>query len=161
MSRGKKRQRTVQAISRHEGFAFDLNSVTALIHFLDDRAGCDPPPGEISIAFLEDREMADLHERYLGDPTPTDVITFPGDGENEFAGEICVSVDQAVKAAAQRDTSLAHELALYLVHGWLHLCGLDDIQCDDRRRMRAAENEIMARLMAAERIPRFTLRRRE
>ena len=161
MSKGKKKRRTVQAISRHSRLVWGPDSVTALIHFLDHRGGSTPPKGEISIAFLEDREMAALHKRYLGDPRPTDVLTFPGDGETDFAGEICLSVDQAAKVSAQRDTSFAHELALYLVHGWLHLCGFDDIQREDRRRMRAAENEILAHLAAAERIPRFTLRRRE
>ena len=43
--------------------------------------------GELSIVFLNDSEMAELHGRFLRDPTTTDVITFPGDAKEDFAGD--------------------------------------------------------------------------
>lgn len=85
-----------------------------------------PPRGDLSVAILDDAALAGLHDRFLDDPTVTDVITFPGDPELQFAGEICVSVDRARAEADKRGTSVRDEVMLYLVHGWLHLAGLDD-----------------------------------
>ena len=61
-----------------------------------------------------------------------------------FAGEIVVCVDQAMRAAVQFGTSPADEILLYLVHGWLHLAGLDDLTDAARVQMRAAETEAIA-----------------
>jgi probable rRNA maturation factor len=106
---------------------------------------------------MDDNEIAELHEAYLADPTPTDVITFPGDPAMEFAGEICVSVDHALAHAKTHGQTFQEELTLYLVHGWLHLAGLNDIEESDRRKMRQAEASIMAALRQAGVIPNFTL----
>lgn len=98
--------------------------------------------------------MAALHARFLGDPSPTDVITFPGDPLADTAGEICVCADVARDYAAAHGHEFARELALYLVHGYLHLAGEDDTTAGARRRMRAAEKVAMAVLDAADAWPR-------
>ena len=54
------------------------------------------PGGDLSIAILSDAKVAEIHGDFLDDPTETDVITFPGDPDMEFAGEICVSADRAL-----------------------------------------------------------------
>lgn len=115
------------------------------------------PPGELSVAFLNDADLARLHGQFLDDPSPTDVITFPGDPDMDFAGEICVSWERASAEAAARGTGLNHELTLYLVHGWLHLAGLDDRTEDDRAVMRAAEAEVLSRLVADCLLPDFRI----
>jgi probable rRNA maturation factor len=105
------------------------------------------PELELSVAFVSDREIAELHGRWLGDPTPTDVISF--DLEDEHAGpggELYVSVERARAEARARGLSLERELALYLVHGALHLCGYDDRAKAERARMRAAEAAVLANL---------------
>ncbi|MEM9227408.1 MAG: rRNA maturation RNase YbeY [Verrucomicrobiota bacterium] len=104
------------------------------------------PPGELSIAFLSHEEMASVHSRFLDDDNPTDVITFPGDAAMDFAGEICVGVEQAREIAPEHDKSLAEEITLYLVHGWLHLAGLDDCCAEDRQQMRLAEAQALGYL---------------
>ncbi|MGA0133850.1 MAG: rRNA maturation RNase YbeY, partial [Opitutales bacterium] len=104
--------------------------------------------GTLSVAFVGDREIARLHADFLDDASVTDVITFPGEphpGE-DFAGEICVNVDQARRAAREHGQSLAGELRLYLVHGWLHLAGLDDGTPRQTAAMRAAERKAVAAL---------------
>ena len=58
---------------------------------------------------------------------------------------------------ALQDT-FATELTLYVVHGWLHLAGYDDLQPAKKRKMRAAEARAMKLLMAAEAIPPFRLK---
>lgn len=105
--------------------------------------------GDLSLVFVDDPEMADIHEIFMGDPSATDVITFPADPEMESAGEIIVSVDHARKRASELGTGFSRELALYLVHGWLHLAGYDDHSEKDRTRMREAEKKAMAILHPA------------
>ncbi len=116
------------------------------------------PPGELSIAFVTDAAIARLHADYLDDPTATDVITFEGTPEAGLAGEICVSVDTAAAYAAARDLPFAEELLRYVVHGWLHLAGYDDLAPAKKRRMRAAEERALRLLRAADLIPPFSLR---
>jgi probable rRNA maturation factor len=105
-------------------------------------------PGiELDVVLVDDPTLADLHERFLGDPTPTDVIAFDLGQEGVGPrGEIYVSVDRALSVALERGTESSRELALYLVHGALHLCGHDDHDAADRERMRAAEARVLAGL---------------
>ena len=98
---------------------------------------------EISVAFVTEQTICELHERFLQNPDPTDVITFPALYEDiEKVGEICISVDEALKYC-NKNHSLEEELTLYLVHGWLHLAHYDDIQEDDRLLMRKKEKETL------------------
>lgn len=116
------------------------------------------PPGELSVAFLSDEQLAQLHAEFLDDPSPTDVITFPGDVEDDLAGEICVSVDMALRVSeSNKGFPFSEELTLYLVHGWLHLCGLDDLDDESRAQMREAESIAMDHLRARNTIPHFSL----
>ncbi len=121
--------------------------VRRLFRLLDAFDAWRIPPGELSIAFFDDEEMIQLHADFLDDPTPTDVITFPGeDGDESFAGEICVCIPQAEREAPKHGTLVAEEILLYLVHGWLHLAGHDDLSDAPRAAMRVAEQETLAYL---------------
>lgn len=144
-----------------ENFSVDETEISSVVACLREHAPWDFPAGTLSVAFLGDEEICRMHEEFLSDPSKTDVITFPGDevfssprerathagtdtanpvsDEAAFAGEICVCVDQAVRVAKELNVAPADELLLYLVHGWLHLAGLDDIEESDRQAMRAAE----------------------
>jgi probable rRNA maturation factor len=93
----------------------------------------------------------------MGDPSPTDVITFPGNAVSGTMGEVCVSADKAAAVAAKRGVDFARELALYIVHGWLHLSGCDDKKPAARREMRAAERAALAAAKTAGTIPEFAL----
>ncbi len=104
---------------------------------------------ELSVALVDDPTLADLHARYLDDPTVTDVMSFdvtPGPETAPLVGEVVVSVDRARAVSARRGVGLDYELALYVVHGTLHLCGYDDMDDGDRRAMRAAERRALAAL---------------
>jgi probable rRNA maturation factor len=115
------------------------------------------PPGELSLAFLTDAALARIHDDFLDDPTTTDVITFEGNATLQSAGEICVSADTADTFAKTHDRDFSVELTLYIVHGWLHLAGYDDLKPAKKRRMRAAETRAMDLLRTAKALPKFTL----
>lgn len=94
---------------------------------------------EISIVFVDDTEIAELNEQFLGHKRPTDVITFKH-------GEIVVSTDRAVEQAKQFRSPTCQELALYLIHGLLHLAGYDDGKPVARRRMHRRQQAILCAL---------------
>jgi probable rRNA maturation factor len=101
----------------------------------------------LGIVFVNDRALAALHGRHLGDASPTDVITF--DLSDDYAGptgELYVSAECARRVARERGADPRRELALYVVHGALHLCGFDDHSRADRAAMRRAEGDVLASL---------------
>lgn len=129
--------------------------VEDLIATLDRECGFDAPAGELSIAFVPLDEISRLHEDYMNDPTPTDVITFPGEPDLELAGEICACPQIALEYANGKDLDFATELTLYLIHGYLHLCGFDDQTEETRSEMREAEQSAMKTARLRNRVPRF------
>lgn len=116
--------------------------------------GCS---GDLSVVFLDRSSHSQIHGNFLKDFRPTDVITFPADPSEEMAGEICVSVDQAIEEANVRKIPFAHELSLYLIHGWLHLVGFDDKVEEDRKIMRREEMEALDLVGNLELWPDFLL----
>ncbi|HEY0864882.1 MAG TPA: rRNA maturation RNase YbeY [Lacunisphaera sp.] len=153
--------REVAITNRHPRLRLDRRAIGAAIAVLDASAakflgGC--PPGELSLVFLTDPAQAKIHADFMDDPTATDVITFEGDPAAGLAGEICVSADTAKAYARTHRGDFSAELTLYLVHGWLHLAGYDDLQPAKKRRMRAAEARAMRLLRAARALPGFSLR---
>jgi probable rRNA maturation factor len=100
--------------------------------------------GELSIVFVDDPSIGQIHADFMGDPSATDVITFPANTDMDSAGEIIVSVDHARSRAAELGEPFSRELSLYLVHGWLHLAGFDDRNESDRAAMRSAEQQALA-----------------
>ncbi len=136
----------------------DSVEIEALFATLDRFGGFDAPSGELSIAFLSKAEISRVHQQFMDDPTPTDVITFPGDPEFNMAGEICVCPEIAYEYALANRIDFSKELSLYLAHGYLHLCGFDDIDDDQREEMRRAEATAMKTLSQRNRIPDFRYR---
>ena len=114
--------------------------------------------GELSIAFVSDAEIAQVHADFMDDPSPTDVITFPAQPEMKSAGEIIVSVDHAHSRAAELGEPFSRELSLYLVHGWLHLAGYDDSKESDRAKMREAEQKALLILDEADQAIEFKVK---
>ena len=113
--------------------------------------------GELSVVFMTRPAHSQLHGKYLQDYRPTDVITFPSDKENDLAGEICVSVDQAIDESSLRNHPFEQELSLYLIHGWLHLVGFDDLEKVDREIMRQEEQRVMEHVKKLSAWPDFHL----
>jgi probable rRNA maturation factor len=106
------------------------------------------PDRELHVTVVNDREIGQLHARYLGVRGPTDVLAFDIDGPapSRLLGEVIISADTAARQAARLDVSLALELDLLLVHGLLHLVGYDDHEPRAARRMHERAHEILSRV---------------
>ncbi len=96
---------------------------------------------EIEITLVNDPTIARIHGDFMNLPDPTDVITF-------HHGEILISIDTAKRQAADYERSWFHEVALYTVHGLLHLAGYEDKAPDDFRRMAETQERILQRCLA-------------
>lgn len=114
----------------------------------------------LSVAIVGDAQIARLHGQWFDDPTPTDVISFELGDDGGPAGELYVSLDTARRVARARRLDPGRELALYVVHGALHLCGFDDTTLRARNAMRAAERAVLARLKRARRTRTRSLNRK-
>lgn len=107
---------------------------------------------KLSIVLVDDRTLRRLHRDFCDDDTETDVITFDlrekgvSSLDDGFDAELAISAQRALKEAKRRNVAPRHELALYLVHGILHLEGYRDDTPAARARMRAAEKQLLARL---------------
>ena len=100
----------------------------------------------ISIALVDNSTIHDLNRRHLGHDWPTDIITFPLSDPDEpiLSGELVISAEMAATTADQAGIAPWDELALYVVHGLLHLTGYDDTDLEDRAMMRQRETAILA-----------------
>ncbi len=99
--------------------------------------------GQLDVILVSDEALAELHGRFLQDSSVTDVMSFDLSDEDGVQLEVYVSVDRAREVAAARGLPVERELALYIVHGTLHLCGHDDHEDEERAQMRAAERRVM------------------
>jgi probable rRNA maturation factor len=99
----------------------------------------------ISIALVDHATIHAINRSHLGHDWPTDVISFPlsEPSEPELAGELVVSAEMAAAVAAQIGVEPRDELALYVVHGLLHLCGYDDTSEPKAAAMRRRERELL------------------
>ena len=100
--------------------------------------------GELSVSLVTLDEMAQLHERYMRESGPTDVLSFPMDeaGSDQTGGpRILGDVVICPEFAARNASDLDSELRLLLVHGILHLLGYDHERDEDRARMWALQEQ--------------------
>tara|TARA_B100001123_G_scaffold396497_1_gene478907 strand:+ start:2117 stop:2596 length:480 start_codon:yes stop_codon:yes gene_type:complete len=153
MATGKKRK--VQIFSPCKALEFDAQALESLFHFLDEAAPHSITEGDLSLVLLSQERHSQLHADYLNDPSPTDVITFPGDLDEKLAGEICVSIDTAYSYANNHQLNFSSELILYFIHGWLHLAGFEDHSEEGRQAMKKEEQVIMHLLETNHQVPLF------
>lgn len=106
---------------------------------------------ELSVVFLGPRRMQELNRTFLDHDWVTDVIAFNLDGEGlnwpqPTAGEVIVCPKMAVENGVRFGTTPVREIVLYMVHGLLHLAGMDDSTDEGRRRMDSEQGRILAKL---------------
>ncbi len=95
---------------------------------------------ELSVSFVDEEEMADLHLRYMDEPGSTDVLSFPLDDVDERGVRLLGDVVIAPSVAARNNPSHPEaEVRLLLVHGILHVLGYDHEEDDERTEMWARQ----------------------
>jgi rRNA maturation RNase YbeY len=98
-----------------------------------------------ALRFVGDQEMSTLHQRYLNDPSPTDIMTFPYDEDDAGqGGDILISVDTATENAAEHRWPIRSELEFLVLHGLLHVLGWDDETPTLRAAMLDRQHAILA-----------------
>src|SRR5436305_11697395 len=111
---------------------------------------------EISLAFVDNPTIHRLNKRYLDHDEPTDVLSFPlsDPSARKLAGELVIGAEVARQQADERGHDVGAELALYVIHGLLHLCGHDDKSDAAAGRMRERERHYLAQLGLPDIAPR-------
>lgn len=105
--------------------------------------------GELSVLFVDDKEITQINMQYLDRNRPTNVIAFPmregefGDLNPHLLGDIVVSVETAQRDAEQEALPFEDEMDYLIIHGILHLLGYDhEISDAELQKMRNKEKEL-------------------
>ncbi len=98
------------------------------------------PECEISVIFVDDKEMEELHIKWMDEPGTTDVLSFPMDmpeGRQDpvMLGDIVIDPLVAAKQAASAGHSTEHEIFILASHGLLHILGYDHADKDEEKVM--------------------------
>ncbi len=117
------------------------------------------PQSELSIRLVDVGAMEALHVRYLDEPGPTDVLSFPMDelrpgsddepSEEGLLGDVVLCPQVAASQAAEAGHPVGAELAMLTVHGILHLLGFDHAEPEEKAQMFGLQGELLAGWHAA------------
>ncbi len=102
--------------------------------------------GEITYIFVDDSQILKLNRQYLQHDYFTDIITFDYSERDIIAGDIFISTDTVASNAATLHTGYEEELHRVIIHGVLHLCGINDKGEGEREKMVEAENNALTML---------------
>ncbi|HQR80754.1 MAG TPA: rRNA maturation RNase YbeY [Actinomycetota bacterium] len=130
----------------------DIESVQRQARFVLDRLRIHPG-AELSVLFVDVATMTDLHVRWMDEPGPTDVLSFPMDEltpprDDEhppegLLGDVVICPEVAQRQAAQAGHEVRLELGVLLTHGILHLLGYDHAEPDDERLMFGLQRRLL------------------
>ncbi len=117
------------------------------------------PQAELSVVLVGEEPMTDLHVRWMNEPGPTDVLSFPMDElrsprddeepEPGVLGDVVLCPQVAARQAETAGHGLDDELALLLTHGILHLIGYDHLEPDEHAEMFGLQARLLAEWVAA------------
>jgi probable rRNA maturation factor len=109
------------------------------------------PDCELTLAFIKDDEMAELHQKWMDLPGTTDVMSFPmdelrpNDPEPGILGDIVISPVVARAQAEKAGHTFDHEVKILAAHGLLHLIGYDHQKLDEEKIMFALQEDLVKR----------------
>ena len=100
--------------------------------------------GEIGYLFCDDEKILEVNREYLQHDYYTDIITFDYDEDDIISGDLVISLDTVKSNAELFHKNYEEELHRVIIHGILHLCGINDKGPGEREIMEAAENKALA-----------------
>jgi len=106
--------------------------------------------GDIAYIFCSDEKILDINIQYLNHDYYTDIITFDYSEDNIISGDLFISLDTVKSNAKKFGVNYTEELHRVIIHGILHLCGLNDKSPEEELIMREKENEALKILTFAE-----------
>lgn len=146
-------------INNETEFEIDHVRVLRLAEYALDQLHIHPA-AELAIQFVGEEPMSLLHEQWMDEPGPTDVLSFPmdelrpGTVEDQtpagLLGDIVVCPSYAEAQAEKAGHPLINEILLLITHGILHLLGYDHAEPDEEREMFGLQKEILDSFLAAE-----------
>ena len=160
-------------VCNESGVSVDESLIASVARFALDAMHVNPA-AELSILAVTTEVMSELHERWMDEPGPTDVMSFPMDELTEesrrpdapemgpaLLGDIVLCPEFAKAQAHQAGHALSDELHLLTVHGVLHLLGYDHGEPEEEREMFALQNKLLGdwRAVVAESAAREAQRR--
>ena len=99
--------------------------------------------GEIAYCFCNDEKIIDVNREYLQHDYYTDIITFDYCEGNRLSGDLFISLETVHSNSEMLGTDYQKELHRVIIHGILHLCGIDDKGPGEREIMEAAEDKAL------------------
>lgn len=100
--------------------------------------------GEIAYIFVDDEKILEVNRQYLGHDYYTDIITFDYCEGDVISGDLFISLDTVRTNAGRVGATYEEELHRVIIHGILHLCGINDKGPGEREIMEAAEDKALA-----------------
>ena len=99
--------------------------------------------GDITYVFVDDEEILKINKEFLQHDYYTDIITFDYSRRGLISGDMYISLDTVATNAEINNASYRNELNRVIIHGILHLCGINDKGPGEREIMEARENEAL------------------
>lgn len=100
--------------------------------------------GDIAYIFCDDEKILEVNRQYLQHDYYTDIITFDYCEGNVISGDLFISLDTVRSNSEEQKTTYEEELHRVIIHGILHLCGINDKGPGEREVMEAAENKALS-----------------
>ena len=100
--------------------------------------------GEIAYIFCNDPKIIEVNRQYLQHDYYTDIITFDYTHGSRISGDLFISLDTVESNSVEQNTTYESELHRVIIHGILHLCGINDKGPGEREQMEAAENHALS-----------------
>ena len=154
-------------IANESGTVVDEVALAAMARYVLDELHIHPL-AELSVLLIDEKVMADLHQRWMGEPGPADVLAFPMDelrppgpphtggargdragpdgpeSSPALLGDVVLCPQVAVEQAREAQHSVGDELELLCTHGLLHLLGYDHADPDERATMFSLQEQLLA-----------------
>ena len=102
--------------------------------------------GDIAYIFCDDEKILEVNRQYLQHDYYTDIITFDYTEDNVISGDLFISLDTVRSNSEEQGTTYEEELHRVIIHGILHLCGINDKGPGERELMEQAENKALSLL---------------
>ncbi|NBU22423.1 MAG: rRNA maturation RNase YbeY [Actinobacteria bacterium] len=146
-------------ISNETEVQVDTNRVFNLASFVRDELKLHPGI-DLGIIFVDEEPMAELHVKWMDEPGPTDVLSFPMDelrpgsdlvpSPEGVLGDIVVCPQVAIKQAETAGHPMMNEVLLLVTHGILHLVGFDHAEPEEEKEMFALQRELLEKFYGSE-----------